>query len=260
MPTDLSIHSVRKASCSCWRDLVAAYVLYGYGKDCPQVEKVAAAPLCSVAQALDPSLPGRVWAPTFGRCLQQIETHQREELLAQLSFYLSDASYRWVWRWDKGGSYSVKSAYHIIVNGGLRHGLHFQVWRPQTPIKVKVLIWRISLGRLPTRDRLLRLFLELPSMCVLCGVDEEIMDHLFVGCTYARMVWEEVAATTSVHIPPVDDVHSFLLKWRRRWPLKGANTIWWLILHAMLWMLWREISHSAPPWMPKRRLGRRLSS
>ncbi|MQM10668.1 hypothetical protein Taro_043563 [Colocasia esculenta] len=95
-------------------------------------------------------------------------------------------------RWELHGEF----AYMMIADDDFTHDLQAQVWRPQSPLKVKVLIWRISLGQLPTRDRLIRFLPDIQSYCVLCGIEEETIDHLFVGCFYAQAVWEAVAAST----------------------------------------------------------------
>ncbi|MQL79658.1 hypothetical protein Taro_012087 [Colocasia esculenta] len=55
--------------------------------------------------------------------------------------------------WEKEGSFSIRSAYHIISDGGVHRNFHDHIWRPKSPLKVKFLAWRISHGRLPTRDR-----------------------------------------------------------------------------------------------------------
>ncbi|MQL74203.1 hypothetical protein Taro_006574 [Colocasia esculenta] len=40
-------------------------------------------------------------------------------------------------RWDKKGIVTVKSAYAMISNGGVRHGFHKQVWKPKSLLQPK---------------------------------------------------------------------------------------------------------------------------
>lgn len=62
------------------------------------------------------------------------------------------------------------------------------IWTPRSPLKLKLLIWRISLGWLPTCNRLATFMTGIPTVCVLCG-DEESMDHLFIECSFLKEVW-----------------------------------------------------------------------
>lgn len=62
-------------------------------------------------------------------------------------------------------------------------------------MKAKLLIYRVSYGRLPTQYRLL--FLQgISSTCCLRGDEDETLDHLFVGYIYLQGVWEELAKGT----------------------------------------------------------------
>jgi hypothetical protein len=61
------------------------------------------------------------------------------------------------------------------------------VWGSWAPTKVIVFSWQAFLGRLPTRENLLRrgVACDGAAGCVLCGGGRETEDHLFVSCPTA---------------------------------------------------------------------------
>lgn len=67
---------------------------------------------------------------------------------------------RLVWKAEKRGNYSVKSAYRLCVDELIdtshlkRPGYWSGIWRLKVPPKVKNLVWRICRGCFPTRARL----------------------------------------------------------------------------------------------------------
>lgn len=77
-----------------------------------------------------------------------------------------------IWRAEKNGHYSVRSAYRICMeeiagNSHLhRAGNWDNIWRIKVPPKVKNLIWRVCRNCLPTRARLLDKGVHCP-FCVL---------------------------------------------------------------------------------------------
>ncbi|MQL83482.1 hypothetical protein Taro_015970 [Colocasia esculenta] len=88
-----------------------------------------------------------------------------------------------------------------------------KVWRPRIPLKVKILMWRISHRRLPTRDWLHRFIHDIQAACALCGEEDEIIDHLFVGSSNSYGVWREIEAMAGDIQPLLSEVRgSALLK------------------------------------------------
>ncbi|MQM09484.1 hypothetical protein Taro_042355 [Colocasia esculenta] len=118
-----------------------------------------------------------------------------------------------------------------------RYGFHKEVSRMKSSLKVKLSAWRISHGRLRTRDRLVCFMPDLSTNCCLCGAKGETLDHLFVGCSYSQEVWMVIARRVGSSISLRVEVCCLLLEWERPWPLKLDRVVWWLVLHATLWAL-----------------------
>jgi hypothetical protein len=95
---------------------------------------------------------------------------------------------------------SIFGYFHIYLyksNFSLLHllGTIAKVWNSWVSSKVIVFSWQALLGRLPTRENLVRrgVVLEGPiAGCVLCGEGRETEDHLFASCPTTWEVWAKV--------------------------------------------------------------------
>ncbi|GJS20495.1 RNA-directed DNA polymerase, eukaryota, reverse transcriptase zinc-binding domain protein [Tanacetum coccineum] len=66
-------------------------------------------------------------------------------------------------------------------------------WNNIVPIKVNILVWRIRLDRLPTRDNLIVRGIDILSiLCPSCGDAMEDNDNVFVKCVIAVRIWERI--------------------------------------------------------------------
>jgi len=106
-----------------------------------------------------------------------------------------------VWRHNKSGDFSVKSAYWLacqIQNSKVRRDasnfpsintLKDQAWKLQTDPKIKVFLWKALSGALPVADRLNRRGMRLDNVCQGCGGSDETINHVLFSCPIARQIW-----------------------------------------------------------------------
>jgi hypothetical protein len=118
-----------------------------------------------------------------------------------------------------------------------------KVWGSWASTKVIVFSWQAVLGRLPTRENLMRrgvVLVEPNVVCVLCGKGRETEDHLFASCPTTWEIWSKVHrwfGMISVVPSTIGSLfQAFLPLFRnRKNALKGVILIW----HAVIWVLWR---------------------
>lgn len=55
------------------------------------------------------------------------------------------------------------------------------------------LTWLVLLDRCPTRDRLISWGVVVDPICLLCNNAPESRNHLFFECSYAAVIWREIA-------------------------------------------------------------------
>ncbi|PWA54547.1 Lipase, GDSL [Artemisia annua] len=98
------------------------------------------------------------------------------------------------WRWllDSYNSFSVKQISRLIDDvtlGNIGNGKTHD-WNPVLPKKINVFVWRLALNRLPLLTNLVDKGLDIPSiLCPICGDVPETLDHAFLHCPKANLIW-----------------------------------------------------------------------
>ncbi|KAE9597769.1 putative reverse transcriptase zinc-binding domain-containing protein [Lupinus albus] len=67
------------------------------------------------------------------------------------------------------------------------------VWDSWTPLKIRLLAWRIILDRLPSKWNLVKRsgnFLGNDVMCVWCQTQAETLNHLLFPCHFSYQIWQ----------------------------------------------------------------------
>ena len=93
------------------------------------------------------------------------------------------------WKLTQDGSYTSKSAYAAFFEGTIKFGSWRRIWKTWAPPRCKFFIWLVFHNRVWTADRLVRRNLPHPEACPLCDQGDETINHLLVGCVFARQVW-----------------------------------------------------------------------
>jgi len=111
---------------------------------------------------------------------------------------------RIVWKGERHGHYSVRSAYRLCVtelidSSYLWHpGYWSGIWNLKVPPKVKNLLWRMCRGCLPTHVRLLDKGVVCPTTCASCDSSHEDLSHVFFECPFTIQVWHTTGLWGSV--------------------------------------------------------------
>lgn len=104
------------------------------------------------------------------------------------------------WSHTRNGEFSVRSAYHFIMeNRGGNVGtsnleasrwLWKKIWRANVPRKVRNLVWRAANDGLPTMDKLARRGMEVDAICPRCGEGTETITHMLTQCKEVETIWK----------------------------------------------------------------------
>lgn len=112
-------------------------------------------------------------------------------LKIQLSF--SNQDDRWIWLGDGKGQYMMKSGYRVF------NKLNYQVlpgnvsfkwqklWNLSIPPKVKKFVWRVLNDCHSTIENLRRRFVDVHSICLVCNLSMESLEHILVSCPFANI-------------------------------------------------------------------------
>ena len=147
------------------------------------------------------------------------------------------------WKLTQDGSYTSKSAYAAFFEGTIKFGSWRRIWKTWAPPRCKFFIWLVFHNRVWTADRLARRNLPHPEACPLCDQEDETINHLLVGCVFARQVWALVLHQLGMlQLAPQPTVIRFSGWWKRTTAAvpkdlrKGLNSL--IILVA--WEIWKH--------------------
>lgn len=160
-------------------------------------------------------------------------------LLAEVN--INNSKDRWFWPNNFGVDFSVKKVRMEIWDATCASleepAFERNNW---VPMKANILAWRACLGRLATKDGLMRRGLRVSNpFCCRCNLAPENADHLFVSCLFAKCVWWNVSTWLKVpQMPNVSSVSDLLNFYKtqpgsRRW--KKAVMV---VVMAGLWWIW----------------------
>ena len=109
------------------------------------------------------------------------------------------------------------------------------VWKLKISLKIKIFLWYLQRGVVLTKDNLVRKNWKGSQKCCGCNSDETIQ-HLFLDCPYASMVWRIIFFATGLN-PPRSISHMFST-WLTNQHKKTRNLIW-VGVAAICWAIWR---------------------
>ncbi|XP_026452996.1 uncharacterized protein LOC113353687 [Papaver somniferum] len=115
------------------------------------------------------------------------------------------------------------------------------LWKKNIPPKVSFMLWANFHDSLPTRSMLKHRRVQVQDdKCLFCRQQEETADHLFVNCNYAREVWNHFIKAFKVSWVLPSSVRSHFEAWRFNNLTGKCRSVWWKVLYAVMWHLWKE--------------------
>ena len=155
------------------------------------------------------------------------------------------------WASNRTGVYSVKSGYELIywlenkdkftapsVSPSLFQILE-ECWKIKTAPKIQVFMWKSIKGAVAVSDRLQTRGIRIYDGCLLCGAEEETINHILFLCPYARQVW----ALSNVPIPSegykstVHDNFKYLFSLRKNGKISVEIQA---VFPWIIWFLWKN--------------------
>lgn len=138
---------------------------------------------------------------SWRRLLFAWEEETLQELIMLLHLARMDTSSPDLWFWKPigGASFSVASAYQLLLN--LCYEISYDdsveswatnFWKSLVPSKILVFAWRLLQDHLPTYQELCERGIQLVPLgqcCVFCRNDEESYNHLFFLCPLTKRIW-----------------------------------------------------------------------
>ncbi|XP_013658605.2 uncharacterized protein LOC106363406 [Brassica napus] len=106
----------------------------------------------------------------------------------------------WIWKFNKSGDFSVKSAFWLVNQYDKEsvleakalpslNPLKQQVWKISSEPKIKNFLWKALSSALPVDEGFSRRGMKAEEFCQICGSFQETINHVLFSCESARQVW-----------------------------------------------------------------------
>jgi hypothetical protein len=74
------------------------------------------------------------------------------------------------------------------------------IWKNAAPPRVQMFFWLLLKGRIQCRSNLFRKHIVDSPACLICGVDQETLDHLIFQCPIAAQFWSQIRLQSSSNL------------------------------------------------------------
>jgi hypothetical protein len=154
-------------------------------------------------------------------------------------FELNNEKYLLLWSWDtKHGQVSTKQLMMVGTTGADTIFWYSEIWKWQLPLKIKLFVWLLLEKKILTWENLTKRGFEGPSRCVLCGINEENVNHLFVDCRFTKNIWfiiqKELKLESGWEGEQIVDCFENWLKKRENWKELPGYLCWEVWKHRNL--------------------------
>ncbi|XP_019235524.1 PREDICTED: uncharacterized protein LOC109215865 [Nicotiana attenuata] len=138
------------------------------------------------------------------------------------------------------GKFSIKKLYNFQTPQGQKVYWKSMILHPHTHPRHKFNMWLAIQRRLPTVDRLQKIGIQVAQVCVFCGQEEEIFEHLFFECSYTSDVWKRLLNWMGIQrqIQTWEEELQWVTYHARK--KKGIGNIIVAVFGMLLHSLWRD--------------------
>ncbi|XP_026452337.1 uncharacterized protein LOC113352776 [Papaver somniferum] len=145
------------------------------------------------------------------------------------------------------GGFSVKKCYEAQVQEVEEdYNFHKYLWRKNIPSKGSFMLWDNFHDSLPTRSMLHHRRVEIEDVhCLFCKEHVETADHMFLHCKYAFEVWSYFINAFKISWVFPSNVKQLFEMWSFNVLHVRCKDVWWKMIYAVLWHLWKERSSRA---------------
>jgi hypothetical protein len=142
------------------------------------------------------------------------------------------------WRWEGDGCFSARSAYRAFFAARTLDPAATQIWKSRAPPTTKVFAWLAAKNRCWTADRLQRRQMPHPAACPLCDQEPETINHLILGCVFARQVWARIIGNWGQMVWMPTQEAKLVDWWTEINPPKEARKEVWTVITLVAWTIW----------------------
>ena len=137
------------------------------------------------------------------------------------------------WGLTTSGKFTVNSLYLDYLSDNTRF-LRKYIWKMKVPLKIKIFMWFLYRREILTKDNLVKRKWNGCEKCCFCD-QKETIQHLFISCTFAKMIWRIVFMAFNIY--PPSNISNLFGSWLRGVDKKEKVQIR-VGVCALLWAIW----------------------
>jgi len=174
--------------------------------------------------------------------------------LIQAHIQLNDREDELIWDQDPNGGYTPKAGYIKLSADEEQREVEWwwkPLWKLNCPAKVKLFMWCVIRGKVPTWEVLQKRNINGPGWCTLCKREQESITHLFITCSFAKEVWNHCSMLVGRHLSwDGDTVERAWDRWWRRTPANKLRTLPLLVTWG-IWLARNKVIFNDKPSLPE---------
>ncbi|XP_071694989.1 uncharacterized protein [Rutidosis leptorrhynchoides] len=188
----------------------------------------------------------------YGRSLNELS--ELNNLLSSIN--LSENPDTWKWNLDNSGVFTTKSLSSILDNLKLEIPTSsFKTPRNKLiPQKINIFIWRVILGRIPTRVELDKRNIDLDTiLCPQCNSLVETIEHTLYQCTTFEAIWNLNLAWWNLPTTTFSSLFDITLTDQTFTTSPLGKFIWQATKWTTIYMIWKNRNakvFSKKDWCP----------
>lgn len=169
-------------------------------------------------------------------------------LAPQVSYTFSNQQDELRWNLTNSGSYSSKSIYTVLRDGGKTAWHGRSIWAASAPPSVRVFGVLMLQNKILTREVLQSRNIHCQPSCPMCNSGNlETAVHLLFTCSYAKSVWRYVQAVSGKHL--ITNRRDMALSLEEIWLFSWQETCsqrrmgkkeWQSRVLCVCWWVWRQ--------------------
>lgn len=169
-------------------------------------------------------------------------------LAPQVSLTFSDQRDELIWNLTTNGTYTSRSIYRVLIEGGKVEWENRSIWIAKVPPSVSLFGVLMLQNKILTREVLQFRNIPCQPACSMCNSgDLETVTHLLFTCPYAKAVWSfvQIASNKALISSGLPSALSLEEIWAKSWQHSRNHGMlgkkeWQCRALCVCWWLWRQ--------------------
>lgn len=171
-------------------------------------------------------------------------SHEEENAIRQIPLSRFMPEDHIIWKYDKSGQFSVKSAYGALVNNTAsnpsQHTTHWKLlWGLPVLTKIKLFTWRAMHEAIAVNKALNARIPTISPISPMCNLMEESVLHSLVQCEVVKSSWNSPLPSFSQSSPSFISISQWFSFWlAKKWSSKVEKRKFLSLMVILLWCIW----------------------